>query len=229
MSKILIVAAHPDDEILGCAGTMAKKISEGHKVFSIILSRGVAARFDAQAARGGKAANILQDLGQSVSNVASHMKFSDSWLYDFPDNKFDSVPLLDIIKIIEGVKEEIEPDEVYTHFCDDLNIDHSITFRAVLTACRPMPNETVKKIYSFEICSSTEWTYNSKSMFSPNRFVDVGGFMGVKMDALDIYKSELRNYPHPRSPEAVQILAQQRGVSVGVRFAEAFEVVREIE
>ena len=228
MSKILIVAAHPDDEVLGCAGTMARKISEGHEVFSIILGRGVVSRFNGQISRD-VVATAIADLNQSISSVANHIGFSDTWVYDFPDNRFDSVDLLDIIKTIEKVKDEVRPDSVYTHFCNDLNIDHSITHRAVLTACRPMPDETVKNIYSFESRSSTEWMYNSQSQFKPNKFVNIGEFIDIKMDALKLYESEMRPYPHPRSLEAVKILSQYRGSCVGVEFAEAFELVRSIE
>lgn len=141
------------------------------------------------------------------------------------DQRFDTIPFLDIVQYIEGIVKEVEPDIIYTHFEGDLNLDHQIIARAVKTACRPLPQSTVREIYSFEIPSSTEWGYG----FNPNVFVDISDTFEEKLKALKPYKDEMRDYPHPRSVTAMGILAMYRGASCGVELAEAFCLIREIK
>lgn len=226
MSKILIVAAHPDDEIIGCAGTMIKKISEGHEVYSLILGEGITARYSN---RINADKNTIEKLNAETNEIAKFIGFKKNWSFSLPDNRFDTVPLLDIVKLVESVKKEIGPDSVYTHFCDDLNIDHRITFNAVLTACRPIVGETVKNIYSFETCSSTEWVNTTHTSFRPNNFVDISDHITKKLEALAMYKSEMCEYPHPRSLKSIELLAKYRGTIVSKHYAEAFDLVRSIE
>lgn len=138
------------------------------------------------------------------------------------DQRFDTIPFLDIIQWVEGIVKEV--DIIYTHFEGDLNLDHQIIARAVKTACRPLPETTVRKIYSFEVPSSTEWGYG----FNPNVFVDITDTFEEKLKSLEPYKDEMKDYPHPRSVEAIRALAMYRGVSCGVELAEAFCLVREV-
>ncbi len=148
-------------------------------------------------------------------------------MHSLPDNRFDTVPLLDVVKIVEKLKDEFMPEVVYTHHHGDLNIDHRITFNAVLTACRPTSTQTVRETYSFEVPSSTEWAFpNAKDCFLPNVFVDVSPVFTRKVQALGAYTSEIRDYPHPRSPKAIEIIAKRWGVNIGLEMAEAFELVR---
>jgi len=200
--KTLIVAAHPDDEILGCGGTALKQ----KDCCSLVLNK------------GGRENSI------STEKVAKFMGFKEHWQYDLPDNKFDTVPLLDIIQIIEKVKNELRPQIVFTHFEYDLNIDHKITYQAVMTACRPLAGEPVKEIYSFEIPSSTEW--NFPRIFAPNVFVDIENTIEKKIEAFQLYDSEVREFPHPHSPEALRVIAKRWGVVSGMKSAEAFLLVR---
>jgi LmbE family N-acetylglucosaminyl deacetylase len=201
--KTLIVSAHPDDEILGCGG-MALKLTD---CYSLVLNK------------GGRENAILTD------KVAGFMGFKGHWQFDFPDNKFDTVPLLEIIRVVEGIKNEIKPQVVFTHFEHDLNIDHKLTYQAVMTACRPIAGESVKEIYSFEIPSSTEW--NFPRIFAPNIFVDIENTIDKKIEAFKMYESEVRNFPHPRSPEALRVIAKRWGVVSGLKAAEAFLCVRQ--
>jgi LmbE family N-acetylglucosaminyl deacetylase len=224
MSTILIIAAHPDDEVLGCGGTIARHTLQGDEVYCLLLGEGVTSRYS----QPGKAVEEqLKQLKLEAEQAARILGIKKVFFRNLPDNRFDTVPLLEIVKGIEEVKSEVHPDIIYTHHPGDLNIDHQLTFRAVLTACRPMKDETVKEIYSFEVPSSTEW--NSPDIgtyFIPNVFVDVTETFDQKLAALKAYKTESRDYPHPRSPKAVKIFASRWGITVGMELVEAFKLVR---
>lgn len=221
-NKILIVAAHPDDEILGCGGTAARLAREKNEVSVAILGEGITSRDrerDLQARRGDL--GRLQEQAEQANRIIG---VKDVLFFGLPDNRFDTVPLLDIIKTVEDVKKRIQPDVVYTHFSHDLNVDHRITFQAVLTAVRPVPGECVKEMYSFEILSSTEW--NVPSPFQPDLFIDIRETIGLKLEALRKYENEVKNFPHPRSLEGVESNARCWGMKAGFEYAEAFKVIR---
>lgn len=224
IKNVLVVAAHPDDEVLGCGGTIAKLVRRGIKVQTLILGEGITSRFDKR--EKGLKSKELKKLKISIDKAGKVLGVKKTFRFEFPDNRFDTVPLLDIIKAIEKVKNKVKPDTVYTHHRGDLNIDHRITYNAVLTACRPIKGETVKKIYSFEIPSSTEWNYTY--IFSPNMFVDITKTFEVKIKTLKCYEDELKKFPHPRSEEAIKCIAKRWGSVAGLGCAEAFEVVRTI-
>ncbi|MFA6423041.1 MAG: PIG-L deacetylase family protein [Patescibacteria group bacterium] len=220
--KILVIAAHPDDEILGCGGTIARLVKEGNEAYTLILGEGVTARDDK------RDTNVRNDeinsLKEQMNKANEIIGVKEVITEDVPDNRFDSVDLLDIVKKIEKIKDRINPDVIFTHYCNDLNIDHKITAGAVLTATRPMVGETVKEIYSFEILSSTEWNY--PLTFSPNTYFDISKTIDLKTEAMKQYKSEIRNYPHPRSVEGIELSANYWGVRTGLKCAEAFELIR---
>lgn len=222
MKKILVIAAHPDDEILGCGGTMARLANEGNHVYTVILGEGITSR-DNTRHRDSREAEIA-DLKKQIHDANHLLGVKEVFTFDLPDNRFDSVPLLDVVKIVEQVKEKIKPDIIFTHFENDLNIDHGVTYRAVLTATRPMQGETVKEIYSFEVLSSTEW--NFPLSFSPDCFIDITGTVDLKESAMSKYKSELRPYPHPRSLMGIRLQAETWGMKTGLGFAEAFKTIR---
>ena len=222
IKTILIIAAHPDDEILGCGGTVARLIREGCEAYILILGEGITSR-DKKRERGLRE-EAIKTLKMSTLKANKIIGVKDVFLLDFPDNRFDSVNFLDIVKEIESVKNKIQPDIVFTHSKWDLNIDHQITYQAVITAFRPLPGEKIKEIYSFEVLSSTEWNYPQK--FSPNVYFDISETIEIKLKAMQEYTSELREFPHPRSLEGIRIKARQRGMEVGLLYAEAFEVVR---
>lgn len=222
--SILVVAAHPDDEILGVGGTMARHAAEGAQVRVLIVAEGATSR---HASRNEGLAGEERTALQAAAATAAAIVGSQPPLFlGLPDNRLDGLELLDIVKPIEAVVAEAAPELVYTHHVGDLNIDHRIVHRAVLTACRPQPGSPVRGIYCFETVSSTEWA--GAATFSPTRFVDITPFMDRKMEAVEAYGSEMRAFPHARSRDAVRALAQWRGATVGHPLCEAFEVLREI-
>jgi LmbE family N-acetylglucosaminyl deacetylase len=222
--KILIVAAHPDDEVLGCGGTITKHVKKGDEVSCLILGEGITSRYGSRKEAGK---DELKKLKQEAEKAAGILGIKETYFRDFPDNRFDTVPLLEIIKAVETVKRKVKPEIIYTHHRGDLNIDHQITFQAVLTACRPVKDETVSEIYSFEVPSSTEWAApDTATSFRPDVFVDVTGTFSRKIEALKAYRTESRDYPHPRSAEALEIIARRWGLMVGRELVEAFQLVR---
>jgi LmbE family N-acetylglucosaminyl deacetylase len=223
-TKVLVVAAHPDDEILGCGGTVARLSAQGHEVSTLILGEGITSRDGLSDAQKTKKA--LESLKKDARKANKIIGSKDVFFGGFPDNRFDSVPLLEIVKYIENIKNRLRPSIMFTHYENDLNIDHRITYLASITATRPLPQEPVKSLYSFEVLSSTEWSYPLK--FSPDVFFDIEEYIGKKISALKEYKTEVRSYPHPRSITGVKLNAQYRGMSVGLKFAEAFKTVRDV-
>ncbi len=220
--KILVVAAHPDDEILGCSGTVAKLINEGYEAYTLILGEGKTSRDEQRVVENKKEEIAL--LNSEIQQANKIIGIKKTFVYSFPDNRFDSVDLLDIVKKVFKVKEEIKPDIIFTHFENDLNIDHRITYQAVLTATRPVKDESVKEIYSFEILSSTEWNYPLS--FSPDLFYDISDTIDLKIKAMKAYRSELCEFPHPRSSEGIKLNAKYWGMRVGKSFVEVFKSVR---
>ncbi|MBZ7951670.1 PIG-L deacetylase family protein [Campylobacter sp. LH-2024] len=219
---ILIIAAHPDDEVLGCFGTISKLIKQGNKAYTLILGEGKTSRF----LNNKSQYKELKILEEEAIKANQSIGISKIFREKFPDNRFDSIPLLDIVKSIEKVKNILKPDIIFTHYKEDLNIDHKITFQAVLTATRPLPYESVKTIYSFEVLSSTEWNYPTS--FNPNVFFDINKTLKDKIQAMSCYKSELCDFPHPRSLEGIKLQAKYRGLNVGLEKAEAFQLIRAI-
>ena len=222
--KILIIASHPDDEVLGCFGTVAHLIKKGYEAYTLILGEGITSRDEERSTENRK--NDLLTLNQEIQNANDLIGIKKVFIENFPDNRFDSVNLLDIVKAISKVKDKVQPDIIFTHYENDLNIDHQITYKAVLTASRPMQDECVKEIYSFEILSSTEWNYPLS--FSPDIFYDVEDTIDLKIKAMKKYKSELREYPHPRSLQGIRLNSKYNGMRVGLKEVEAFKTIRKI-
>ena len=220
--RILIVAAHPDDEILGCGGTAARLIKEGHEVFTLILGEGITSR-DHSRQREKREAEIAK-LKKQIHDANNILGIKEVVVYDFPDNRFDSVPMLDIVKKIEEVKRNVKPDIMFTHYGKDLNIDHQVTYQAAMAATRPMADETVKEIYSFEVLSSTEWQFPLS--FSPDFFYDITDTIDMKVAAMAKYETELREFSHPRSLKGIRLNAETWGMKIGLNSAEAFKTIR---
>jgi LmbE family N-acetylglucosaminyl deacetylase len=224
--SILVIAAHPDDEVLGCGGTMAKLAQQGHNVHIAILGEGITSRYQQRDEADQK---MVQALHERSQQVAYMLEAKELTMYSLPDNRFDTVPLLDVIKIIENLVERIAPDIIYTQHGGDLNIDHVVTYRATLTATRPGRAHTVRDVYAYEVASSTEWAFQQFApVFQPNVFVDISATLEQKILAMQMYDSEARPFPHPRSPEALRAIAQRWGSVVGLQAAEAFELVRSV-
>ena len=220
--NILVVVAHPDDEILGAGGTLMHHIETGDDVYCLILGEG-------QMSRDGKSADDVTALRADSIAVAKMIGFKQIFFSNFPDNEFDSVSLLKITKEIEKYFLEIKPQIVYTHHEYDLNVDHRLTFQAVLTASRPCTNFYPSEILTFESLSSTEWQNKSHKAFSSNIYHDISPYLDKKIECLKLYKGEIREYPHPRSEEGIKILAQYRGLESGLKYAEAFCLIRRVD
>lgn len=223
----MLVVAHPDDELLGCGATFNKLVLEYNcTVRVVILGEGITSRSDKRdVVEWGKQLEVHRENIKEAQAVIGYQEIS---CYSFPDNRFDSVDLLDIIKVIEKEKKDFNPSIIFTHHGGDLNIDHQRSFEAVVTACRPMDDELVKAIITFETPSGTEWQspFDSRR-FIPNFFVSVSKEnVQAKIRGMECYEFEKRKYPHPRSPEALNVRAMQWGIQIGRPYAEAFSIIR---
>jgi len=224
---ILIVAAHPDDEVLGCGASIAKWSESGEEVYILIMAEGATSRDESRNVETKK--TELSALAKSAKDACKVLGAASVKLLACPDNRMDSLDLLDVVKLIETEIEQLSPHTVVTHHCGDVNIDHRIIHEAVTTACRPLPGSSVRRILAFEVPSSTEWqTSGSNAVFQPNWFEDVSKTLVRKMDALKYYEAEMRDWQHPRSFQAIEHLARWRGATVGCEAAEAFILLREI-
>ena len=217
---VLVVAAHPDDEVLGVGGTLAKHAVAGETVHAFILADGLPLRHDRSDDNPLRAR--AQESG-SILGLAS-VRFAG-----LPDQRLDMHPRHEVVDWIRAAAREVDPETVYTHHWGDVNLDHRLVCRDVLTAFRPAPGETAGRLLCFETPSSTEWHGADPAMsFVPNFFVDISETIETKIAALQQYSAELREFPHPRSEEAIRALAVWRGASAGVGAAEAFHLVRDV-
>jgi len=226
MKNILVLAAHPDDEVLGCGGTIAK-YGKNNDIYVAILGEGISSRYKK---RKGAKKEILKLKKDSIK-AGRLLGIKSVFFFNLPDNCFDTVSFLEIVKKIEEVIKKIKPEVIYTHHSGDLNIDHRLTFQAVLTATRPVKGCSVKEIYSFEIPSSTEWSFGKiekDKIFNPNIFEDISDALETKLKALKAYKNEIRKFPHPRSSKTIRAMATKWGSVAGLKYAEAFELTRKI-
>ena len=220
---ILVVAAHPDDEVLGCGATMARLSAEGNEVYTLIMGEGKTSRTESRNREEKK--DEIDGLRREIKEANKILGVKETYIEDLPDNRFDSIDLLDIVKVVEKYKNKIKPDIIFTHFENDTNIDHQLLTKAVLTATRPIPDEVVKEVYSFEILSSTEWNY--PLTFQPDFYIDVTKFMDKKIEAMNKYQSELREYPHTRSLEGIKINGKYWAMRYGIDgFVEVFKTLR---
>ncbi len=221
--KILIVAAHPDDELLGLGGSIHKSINEDKcLVDALIMSKGIVSR--------GKT-DIIKKISiqeKSIKKASKILGINNIDLEDFPDNKFDTVALLDIVQRIENKIKRFNPDVIMTHHEKDLNIDHQIVSKAVVTATRPLPESKSALILTFETPSSTEWqVQDPQNSFFPNFYNQISKKnLIAKQKAIKSYLSEYRPYPHPRSTRSLEAFARRWGSVIGVEFAEVFRVIR---
>ncbi|EGG93077.1 putative LmbE-like protein [gamma proteobacterium IMCC1989] len=225
--RVAIIAAHPDDEILGCGGTIAKHINKGDDVAVLIMAEGITSRDTDRntEARQGALQHLTDTARQANKKLGvSHVEFGG-----LPDNRLDSMDLLDVVKVVESFLDQFQPTIIYTHCGSDLNIDHRIVSQAVSTATRPLPNSSVHSILHFEVPSSTEWqTPGAYPTFVPNWFVGIENTLTQKLESLAIYEQEMRDWPHARSIKALEHLAKWRGASIGLNAAEAFSLARHI-
>jgi LmbE family N-acetylglucosaminyl deacetylase len=223
MARVLVVAAHPDDEVLGCGATIARHVATGDEVRVVIMAEGLTSR--------GKASPADSvSLRTSAFRASAILGVSELKLEGLPDNRLDTLSRLSVIKIVESHIRDWKPSIVYTHHFGDLNIDHQVVHASVITACRSHPQNLVRTLLFFEIPSSTEWQIRGSGIpFEPQWYVDITNFIDVKIKAIEHYATELRPWPHPRSLEALVNLAKWRGSTAGLDAAEAFMVGRHIK
>lgn len=225
--SVLVVAAHPDDEVLGCGGTIARFANEGRSVHVLLLADGENAR--ALADGSGVAADAVYARNAAAEKACHILGCASVECLNMPDNRMDTLALLDVVKEIEKRIVDYAPGSVLTHHGNDVNVDHKVTQEAVIVACRPTPGHPVAELLFFETMSSSEWRPPGLGYgFEPNYFVDISDTLSIKNLALDVYRKEMREYPHPRSKFAIESLARWRGATVGVAAAEAFVLGRKI-
>ncbi|WP_180271522.1 PIG-L deacetylase family protein [Fredinandcohnia onubensis] len=229
IKTVLVIAAHPDDEVLGCGGTIARHVKEGDKVHTVILAEGITSRDKTRNRNAHK--EELSELGIAAKRANEILGVHSLKLIDLPDNRLDSLNRLDLIKIVEELINEIKPNIIYTHHIGDVNIDHRRIHEAVITACRPFPqNNFVEELLFFETASSTEWmTTGSAPPFVPNWYVDITDTLSLKLKSLQAYDYEMREWPHARSIKALEYQACWRGANIGKQAAEAFLLGRKIQ
>ncbi len=222
--SVLCIAAHPDDEVLGVGGTLARHAATGEEIHICILSDGVTSRYD----EGDAADEEIQQRRKRAKRAADVLGATVS-LHEFPDNSFDTAPLLDIVQTIEAEIADHAPDVVYTHHYGDLNVDHELACRATVTATRPLADSGVDRVLAFETLSASEWSVPQPSnAFQPTTFVDISSHLDTKTEALSVYETELREPPHPRTVDTVRKNAEVWGSKVGVSAVEPFELLREV-
>lgn len=223
--RVLIVAAHPDDEVLGCGGAIIRHCKDGDEVRVLIVAQGITSRYSE--IKEERLKNEHNALIKAATKAAQILGVSEVQHLDYPDNRLDTVDRLTIIRDIEAKIEGFQPTVVYVHHAGDVNIDHRRIHEAVVTACRPMKHMSVKKLLSYEVPSSTEWqTPGSAPSFMPNYFIDISECIESKLEALEAYESEMRDWPHPRSMKGVEHLNRWRGAQVGFEAAEGFMLLR---
>ena len=226
--NVLVIVAHPDDEVLACGGTIAKHALNGDSVVVAILGEGKSSRKRVGALGRGLRKEIITLRNESV-NANKILGVREVIYHNFPDNALDAMPLLRIIQYVEQLKQRYAPDIVYTHHHSDINIDHQLIFKAVVTAFRPVKDDYVPYIYTCEVPSATEWQAPIISTgFQPNVYIDIASTLDVKKRALSAYRSELRTYPHPRCVESIDIIARRHGIVVGFNAAEPFVLIRNV-
>lgn len=216
---VLVVAAHADDEALGCGGTLAKHAAEGDEVHVVFMADGVGAR-------DGAHEEALRARTEAMERALKALGVCDWHAIGLPDNQMDGLPLLQVVRPLEKIIAKLAPHTIYTHHHGDLNIDHRITHQAVMTACRPLPGSSCREIFSFEVMSSTEWAGPGQAAFEPNVFVDISAYWRCKHQALEAYALEMHPPPHSRSIAHLDALAQHRGACIGAKHAEAFMLIR---
>ena len=223
--NVLVVAAHPDDEILGCGGRLAAHVDRGDCVHVLILAEGITSRGDTRDVDASTPAiAALQTASKKALGIIGGQSITFA---GFPDNRMDGVELIDVVKRVEQTIAVTEPGVVYTHHPGDLNVDHRIAARATVTACRPLPGKRVCSLLAFETVSSTEWALPQEA-FVPTLYADISDHLDRKVAALKAYQTEIRDFPHPRSIEAIVALATKRGSECGRKRAEAFMLLRAV-
>ncbi|RMF64229.1 MAG: PIG-L family deacetylase [Calditrichaeota bacterium] len=218
--KVLVLAAHPDDEVLGCGGTIARFVEAGHKVNTVIFCENASVRY------GASMNGQIEKMSRQCAEI---LEMAEPVFLRMSDQKLDTYSALEMAQTVEKVIQDFQPDMLLTHHGGDINEDHRVLFEAAMVATRPLPQNKIKTILTYETISSTEWGIsNHHSSFKPDVFYDISKTLPLKLKAFSAYSSELREFPHPRSLEAIEIRARDWGARVGLSAAEPFQLIRAI-
>ena len=226
MKRILIIASHPDDETLGCGGLISKLKKQGADFFVLFIGEGSTCRFKDPSSK--EALSSIENRNFCAKKTMEFLGIDDYYFNNFPCGRFDTVPILEINKVIENIISEFKPDTIFSHSPNDANSDHQITYKSTIISTRPGALNSVESVYTFEVLSSSEWSF--LKTFKPNYFIELNQKdVDVKCEALGIYESELKDYPFPRSSEGIKTLAMLRGMQSGFYYAEAFSLIRKLQ
>jgi LmbE family N-acetylglucosaminyl deacetylase len=218
--NVVVFAAHPDDEILGAGATLAAHARAGGNVHAVVIADGATSRY---------ADGTEELLYKEGHRAASLIGFASIRFLSLPDQRLDTLPLVEVTQSMEALLDELRPEIVYTHCSSDVNADHGVVARAAWTACRPYRLPSLRRFVAFETPSSTEWAGpGSVGRFNPNLYADISETLEAKIAAMECYETELREYPHPRSSRALRERAAYWGSTVGLNVAEPFQLLREI-
>ena len=225
MKKILIIAAHPDDEVLGMGGTIAKLVMDGKEVDLLIVTDGSSSQYR----DSDNLQEIIEGKKQETRRCADILGIKNIYYGGLPDMKLDAIPHIEVNHAIERTIDLVKPDTVFTHFWGDVNCDHQNVYKSTMVAVRPVLGQVVKELYCYRVPSSTEWTPNkADTMYMPNVFIDISEVTSVKYEAFACYSTELRDYPHPRSVQYLKETDKAAGLRVGLLAAEEFVLLRQL-
>ena len=220
--NILIIAAHPDDEILGCGGLISKYVREGHSVYVHIVTDGSSSQYEGNN-------EIAKQKENEITEVMKMIGVKEFFRGNLPDMKLDSISHIEVNKELGRIIDKVLPDIVFTHHKGDVNKDHKIIYESTLVMARPLLGNTIKELYSYETLSSSEWG-ELEELFTPNTYIELNkNDIENKCKAMKLYKTEIREYPHPRSIEAIKNLSKYRGNQIEVKYAEAFKLIRKVD
>lgn len=217
--RILVIAPHADDEVLGCGGTIKKYTEAGDEVYLCIVTKTYVPDWSEE---------VIKEKRMEVNAASKILGIKETFFLDLPTAKLDTIPLKEIIDLISSLVNKIKPEVLYVPYKYDLNKDHRIVFESSMVVARPTSEQSIKKILCYEVLSETDWAspFFGKA-FNPNVYIDISETLAEKIKAMSCYKTELRKYPHARSLEVATLLAQKRGSEVGLKKAEAFILLRE--
>ncbi|MEO0049646.1 MAG: PIG-L deacetylase family protein [candidate division WOR-3 bacterium] len=215
--KILVIAPHPDDETIGAGGTIARYVAEGNEVFLCIVTQGYSPPWPE---------DTVETQRKQVAEVQKVLGIKQVFFLGFPTVKLNTVPYMELTSALQRVVDEVKPEIVYTSSACDVNQDHRIVFEATLVATRPLPGNIVRRLLCYEVGPTVRF---ANTPFLPNVYVDISNFLDKKLEAMACYKTELKEFPHPRSLEGLKLIARERGLSMGLKAAECFQLIREIQ
>lgn len=217
--KSIVIAPHPDDEVLGVGGTLLRRKSDGEKIAWLIVT--------SISVENGWDARKVKERDEEIQKITELFGFDEVYRLNFPPAKLDTIPMSDLVSKISEIFTSYEPEEVFVPHPSDIHTDHRVVFDAVASCTKWFRYPSVKRVLAYETISETDFNLAPSNIFRPNIFVNIESFLGDKLKAMDIYSSEMKPFPFPRSKEAITAVASVRGASAGFKAAEAFELLRE--